>query len=327
LKNRLAAMAGLSLAAACAAGLPGHALAQAYPVKPIRLVIPFAPGGSSEIISRTVTSEMAKGMGQQWLIDARAGAAGNIAMEEVSRASPDGYTLILGHIGTMAVNPYMFEKLPFDTNRDFTPISLWIKVPQLYVVNSDVPARNLREFVKLVQSKPGGFSYGSAGIGSAGHLSGEYFKLVARLDMLHVPYKGSGPQLVDLVAGRNHFAALGTPPLMPHIRSGKLRAIAIGTTQRSQLLTDVPTVAEQGYPGFETSQWYGLMGPARLPEAVVKRLAEESARAMRAQSVRERFAADDALPVGSTPAEFSEFIRTEQARWSEVVLKAKIRPE
>lgn len=317
----------LSLAAACAIGLPGLAVAQAYPAKPIRLVIPFAPGGSSEIISRTVTTEMSKGMGQQWLIDARAGAAGNIAMEEVSRAAPDGYTLILGHIGTMAVNPYMFEKLPFDTNRDFTPISLWIKVPQLYVVNSDVPAKNLRDFVKLVQSKPGSFSYGSAGIGSAGHLSGEYFKLVARLDMLHVPYKGSGPQLVDLVAGRNHFAALGTPPLMSHIRSGKLRAIAIGTTQRSQLLADVPTVAEQGYPGFETSQWYGLMGPARLPEAVVKRLAEESARAMRAQSVRERFAADDALPVGSTPAEFSEFIRTEQARWSEVVVKAKIRPE
>lgn len=327
MNSKPAVTMALSLAAACAIGLPGLAVAQAYPAKPIRLVIPFAPGGSSEIISRTVTTEMSKGMGQQWLIDARAGAAGNIAMEEVSRAAPDGYTLILGHIGTMAVNPYMFEKLPFDTNRDFTPISLWIKVPQLYVVNSDVPAKNLRDFVKLVQSKPGSFSYGSAGIGSAGHLSGEYFKLVARLDMLHVPYKGSGPQLVDLVAGRNHFAALGTPPLMSHIRSGKLRAIAIGTTQRSQLLADVPTVAEQGYPGFETSQWYGLMGPARLPEAVVKRLAEESARAMRAQSVRERFAADDALPVGSTPAEFSEFIRTEQARWSEVVVKAKIRPE
>ena len=317
----------LLLAGSIAAALPVTSQAQAYPSKPVRLVIPFAPGGSTEIIARTVTAELTKSMGQQWILESKAGAAGNIAMEEVARAAPDGYTLIVGHIGTMAVNPFMFEKLPFDTNRDFTPISLWVKVPQLYVVHADVPARDLREFVKLVQSRPGSLSYGSAGIGSAGHLSTEYFKLVARIELLHVPYKGTGPQLIDLVAGRNHFAALGTPPLMPHIRSGKLRAIAIGMPQRSPLLPDVQTVAEQGYPGYETSQWYGLMGPAKMPAAVVRRLSEESAKAVKTAPVRERFAADDTFAVGSTPAEFTEFIRSEQGRWSEVVQKAKIRPE
>ncbi len=312
------------------AGLFGVAAplhAQTYPSKPIRFIIPFAPGGSSEIISRLVTTEMSKSMSVPFVLESKAGAAGNVAMEEAARAAPDGYTLILGHIGTMAVNPYMFEKLPFDTNRDFTPISLWVKVPQLYVVNADVPVKDLREFVKLAQSKPGAISYGSAGIGSAGHLSTEYFKLVAKLNLLHVPYRGSGPQLVDLVAGRNHFAVLGTPPLMPHIRSGKLRALAIGSSQRSGLLPDIPTVAEQGYPGFETSQWYGLMGPAKMPDAVVKRLADESAKAVKTQSVRERFTSDDAIGVGGTPGEFVDFIRIEQARWSEVVKKANIKPE
>lgn len=312
------------------AGMSGVALganAQSYPSKPIRLVIPFAPGGSTEIISRTVTAELSKYMGQQWLLDSKPGAGGNIAMEEVARSTPDGYTLIVGHIGTLAVNPFMFAKLPFDTNKDFASISLWVKVPQLYVVNADVPARDLREFVKLVQSKPGTFSYGSAGIGSAGHLSTEYFKMVSKMELLHVPYKGTGPQLIDLVAGRNHFAALGTPPLMPHIKAGKLRPVAIGNLQRSALMPDVPTVAEQGYPGYETTQWYGLIGPAGLPADVVKRLSDESARALKSKAVLDRFATDGTIAVGSTPREFTDFIRGEQARWGEVVKRANIQPE
>jgi len=312
------------------AGMSGVALganAQSYPSKPIRLVIPFAPGGSTEIISRTVTAELSKYMGQQWLLDSKPGAGGNIAMEEVARSTPDGYTLIVGHIGTLAVNPAMFAKLPFDTNRDFAPVSLWVKVPQLYVVNADVPAKDLREFVKLVQSKPGTFSYGSAGIGSAGHLSTEYFKMVSKMELLHVPYKGTGPQLIDLVAGRNHFAALGTPPLMPHIKAGKLRPVAIGNLERSALMPDVPTVAEQGYPGYETTQWYGLIGPAGLPGEVVKRLSDESAKALKSKAVLDRFATDGTIAVGSTPREFTDFIRGEQTRWGEVVKRANIKPE
>lgn len=313
----------------CLAGglVTGAVQAQGYPNKPIRLVNPFAPGGTTEIIARLVTAELGKNMGQQWILDSKPGAGGNLAMEEVLRSAPDGYTLVVGHIGTLAVNPYMFEKLPFDTNKDFAPISLWVKVPQLYVVHADVPANNLREFVKLVQSRPGTLSYGSAGIGSAGHLSTEYFKLVAKIELLHVPYKGTGPQLIDLVAGRNQFAALGTPPLMQHIKAGKLRPIAIGSSQRSALLPDVPTVAEQGFPGYETTQWYGLNGSARLPAEVVKRLADESAKAMKAPALRERLNADDVIAVGSSPKEYADFIHSEQTRWSEVVKKANIKPE
>ena len=312
------------------AGISSFALgvnAQAFPSKPIRLVNPFAPGGTTEIIARLVTTELTKNMGQQWILDSKPGAGGNIAMEDVVRSAPDGYTLIVGHIGTLAVNPFMFDKLPFDTNKDFAPISLWVKVPQLYVVHADVQAKDLREFVKLAQSKAGSMSYGSAGIGSAGHLATEYFKLVSKIELLHVPYKGTGPQLIDLVAGRNHFAALGTPPLMAHIKAGKVRPVAIGASQRSQLLPDVPTVAEQGYPGYETTQWYGLNGPAKLPADVVKRLADESAKAMKGQAVRERLNADDVIAVGSSPKEYADFILSEQKRWSEVVKKANIKPE
>lgn len=316
----------LCLAASLLAASPLSAIGQAYPNKPIRLVNPFAPGGTTEIIARTVTAELGKSMGQQWILDSKPGAGGTIAMEEVLRSAPDGYTLIVGHIGTLAVNPFMFAKLPFDTNKDFAPISLWVKVPQLYVVHADVPAKNLREFVKLAQSKPG-MSYGSAGIGSAGHLATEYFKLVSKINLLHVPYKGTGPQLIDLVAGRNQFAALGTPPLMPHIKAGKIRPIAIGASQRSGLLPDVPTVAEQGYPGYETTQWYGINGSAKLPAGIVTRLAEESAKALKSEAVRKRFAADDVIAVGSSPKQYADFIRSEQARWSEVVKKANIKPQ
>jgi len=316
----------LCLAGSLLAAVPLVAMGQAYPNKPIRLVNPFAPGGTTEIIARLVTTELTKNMGQQWILDSKPGAGGNIAMEEVLRAAPDGYTLVVGHIGTMAVNPFMFEKLPFDTNKDFAPISLWVKVPQLYVVHADVPVRDLREFVKLAQSRTD-LSYGSAGIGSAGHLATEYLKLVSKINLLHVPYKGTGPQLIDLVAGRNNFAALGTPPLMQHIKAGKIRPIAIGASQRSSLLPDVPTVAEQGFPGYETTQWYGLNGSAKLPADVVKRLSDESAKALKGKAVLDRLNADDVIAVGSSPKEYADFIQIEQKRWGEVVKKANIKPE
>ena len=303
------------------------ALAQSYPVKPIRLVVPFAPGGTSSIVARAVAAEMSKELGQQIYIDNKPGGGGNVAMLEVAHADPDGYTLIIGHIGTLAVNPYMFSKLPYDVDRDFIPVSLLAKVPNIFVVYSGVPAKDLREFVALARSKPGQLNYGSAGNGSAGHLAFEYLKLVAGIDVTHVPYKGTGPQLTDLLGGRTDAASAGTPPLLPHIKSGKLRAIAVGTPHRIHSLPDVGTVAEQGFPGFETTQWYGLMAPAKTPEAIVKRLGEEAAKAAKTPTVAERFAADDAIAVGSTPAEFAAFIRDEQKRWSEVVRKAKIKAD
>ena len=301
--------------------------AQTYPVRPIRLVVPFAPGGSSEIVARSVAAEMSQILGQQVYVENKAGAAGNLAMAEVAKAEPDGYTLILGHIGTLAVNPYMFDKLPYDPDRDFIAVSLLAIVPSLFVVNASVPAKDLKEFVKLAQASPGKLTYGSAGNGSAGHLAFEYLKLETKIDLLHIPYKGTGPQLTDLLGGRIDAAAAGAPPLLPHIKGGKLRAIAVGTPQRIAALPDVPTVAEQGYPGFETSQWYGLMVPAKTPDAIVKRLADAAAQSAKRPAVHERFAQDNAVAVGSTPAEFASYIKREQARWKEVVDKAHIRAE
>jgi tripartite-type tricarboxylate transporter receptor subunit TctC len=301
--------------------------AQPYPSKPIRLVVPFAPGGSSSIVARVVSAEMSKELGQQFVIDNKPGGGGNVAMLEVARAEPDGYTLIIGHIGTLAVNPFIFSQLPFDVNKDFVAVSLLTKVPNIFVVSAGVPAKDLGEFIALARAKPGQLNYGSAGNGSAGHLAFEYLKLVAKIEITHVPYKGTGPQLTDLLAGRTDASSAGTPPLLPHIKAGKLRAIAVGTPQRVAVLPDVGTVAEQGFPGFETSQWYGIIAPARTPDAVVRRLSEAAAKAVKTQPVLERFAADSALPVGSTPAEFAGFIRQEQARWSEVIRKAGIRVE
>jgi tripartite-type tricarboxylate transporter receptor subunit TctC len=312
-------------AAALAAVLGTAAQAQSWPAKPIRLVVPFAPGGSSSIVARAVAVEMEKGLGQSIIIDNKPGGGGNVAMQDVARAEPDGYTLIIGHIGTLAVNPFMFESLPFDTNRDFAAVSLLAKIPNIFVVHADVPAKDLREFVALAKREPGKLYYGSAGNGSAGHLAFEYLKLVAGIDLVHVPYKGTGPNLIDLVAGRTQATSAGTPPLLPHVKAGKLRIIAIGSAKRISVVPDVPTVAEQGYPGFETTQWYGLNAPAKTPPAVIRRLSEEAAKAAKQPSVAERFAVDSAEAVGSTPQEYADFIAKEQARWGEVVRKAGIK--
>jgi len=314
------------LIAACALAA-SSAYAQNWPTRPLRLVVPFAPGGSSSIVARTLAAEMEKGLGQPIVVENKPGGGGNVAMQEVARADPDGYTLIIGHVGSLAVNPYMYSKLPYDVDKDFAAVSLLAVVPAIYVVHADVPARDLREFVALAKKEPGKLYYGSAGNGSAGHLAMEYLKQATGIDIVHVPYKGTGPNLTDLVAGRTQAASAGTPPLMPHVKSGKLRVIAVGTTKRLASLPDVPTVAEQGYPGFETSQWYGLNAPARTPPAVIQRLSTEAAKAARSPKVHERFAADDADAIGSTPAEYAAFIHKEQERWSKVVRAANIKAD
>ena len=315
------------LVALLSAGLCAAAHAQAWPTKPLRLVVPFAPGGSSSIVARSFAAEMEKGLGQSIVVENKGGGGGNIAMQEVARADPDGYTMIIGHVGSLAMNPFMYEKLPYDVDRDFAPVSLLAIVPAIYVVHESVPAKNLKEFVALAKKDPGKINYGSAGNGSAGHLAMEYLKQATGMEIQHVPYKGTGPNVVDLVAGRTQAASAGTPPLMPHVKSGKLRVIAVGTPKRLANLPDVPTVAEQGYPGFETSQWYGLNVPAKTPEPVIRRLAQEAAKAAHARSLAERFAAEDAEAVGSTPAEYAAFVKREQDRWGKVVRAAKIRAD
>ena len=316
-----------SLAAGLLAVVAFSVQAQGYPGKPIRLVVPFASGGSSSIVARSMAAEMEKSLGQPFVVDNKPGGGGNVAMQEVAKSDPDGYTLIIGHVGTLAVNPYMFSKLPYDVDRDFAPVSLLAIVPAIFVVHESVPAKDLREFVALAKKSPGKLYYGSAGNGSAGHLAMEYLKQAAGIDIQHVPYKGTGPNIIDLVAGRTQAASTGTPALMQHVKSGKLRAIATGTSKRLLALPDVGTVAEQGYPGFETSQWYGLNAPAKTPEAIIQRLAAEVAKATRSPAVRERFAVDDAEAVSSTPAEYGAFIRKEQERWGKVVRAAGIKAD
>lgn len=298
----------------------------AWPSKPLRLVVPFAPGGSSEIVARAVASEMAKTIGQNVFVDNKPGAAGNIAMQEVAN-STDHHTLILGHIGTLAVNPYIFSKLPYDTNKDFVPITLVSKVPSLYVVHPDLPVKNLKEFIAYAKTKPGQLNYGSAGNGSAGHLAFEYLKMVSETFMVHVPYRGTGPMLTDLMGGRLQAASVGAPALLAFIKSGKLRCIATGTAQRLPQLPDVPTVAEQGYKGFEMTQWYGLMAPSKWPKANLAKLEAEAIKAARSSLVKEKLSQETALAVGNTGAEFDAFIKSEQARWQPVIARAQINPD
>jgi tripartite-type tricarboxylate transporter receptor subunit TctC len=305
--------------------VPVEAYSQAYPSKPIRLVVPFAPGGSSTIVARSVATEMEKALGQSIVIENKGGGGGNPAMQDVARADADGYTLLVTHIGSLALNPFLYSSLPFDVNRDFVHLSLLAKVPNIFVVHESVPAKDLREFVTLAKKQPGKLYYGSAGNGSAGHLAMEYLKLVAGIELQHVPYKGTGPNLVDLVAGRTHATSAGTPPLMPHVKAGKLRVIAVGSPKRLPSVPEAPTVAEQGYAGFETSQWYGLSAPAKTPPAIVRRLADEAAKAVKSAAVIERFKADDAEPIGSTPQEYAAFVATEQARWKDVIQRANIK--
>ena len=318
----------LQLGAGAAAGLATPLLyaQSAWPSKAIRFVVPFAPGGSSEIIARATAVELGKILGQSVYVDNRPGAAGNVAMGEVARAE-DQHTVILGHIGTLAVNPYIFDKLPYDTAKDFRPVSLLAKVPSLYLVHPDLPVRNMAEFVAHAKKNPGKLNYGSAGNGSAGHLAMEYLKMASGTFITHVPYRGTGPMLTDLIAGRLDAASIGAAAVLQFIRTGKLRCIATGTTKRIAQLPDVPTVAEQGFPGFEMTQWYGLNVPANMPQASIDKLAAAAAKAINEPATVERLAHDAAIAVGSTPADYAKFIEAEQKRWKPVIARAKIKPD
>ncbi len=307
---------------------PAWALAQAaWPKQSIRFVVPFAPGGTSEIVARTVAHELGKQLGQTVFVDNKGGGAGVPAMQDVAHAAPDGHTIILGHVGSLAVNPYILANQPYDVNKDFLPVTLLAKVPNLFVIHPDVPAKDFKEFVAYAKKNPGKLNYGSAGNASAGHLAMEYLKLVTGIYMTHIPYRGTGPQLTDLLAGRTQASSAGLPALLPFIKSGKLRAIAVGTPQRLPALPDVPTVAEMGFKDFETSQWYGILAPAGTPRDIVKRLQEESLKALKSNSVTERFAGDSAVGGGGTPEEFGAFIAQQQKIWKEIVKRAGIKPD
>ena len=299
--------------------------AQTFPAKPVRLVAPFSTGGALDLIARAVGQKLADGLGRPVVVDNKAGASGAIGSEFVARAAPDGYTLLLGATTTHGINPALNPKLAYDPVRDFTPISLVATIPHVLVVHPDVPAKTVQEFVRLAKSRPG-MTFGSAGHGSPHHLGGEMLKAMAQIDMTHVPYKGSGPAMVDLMSGQIQLMSVELTAAAAYIKDNRMRALAIATPKRVPGV-DLPTVAEAGYPGFEVTAWYAVFGPAGIPPAIVKRLNADIVKGMGDSDLRERFRALGATPVGSTPDELGAHVRAELARWTHVIKTAKIAAE
>lgn len=294
------------------------------PDRAIRLIVPYGLGGSSDVIARTVAIELGRNLGQSVIVDNKAGGQGVIAMQEAARAAPDGYTIILGHVGTLAVNPSMMKMLPYDVKRDFAPVTLLAKVPMVFAVGPKSDAVTLSQFIAQAKSSPGNLSYGSAGNGSAGQLAFEMLKLSAGIDVMHVPYKGTGAQMTDLLAGNIDAAAAGMPGFLPHVKVGKIRILAVGSSQRMPNIPDVPTVAELGYKNFETTQWFGLLVPAKTPDAVIARINKAAQKSLESSSVQKRLSEDSSISVGLGPKEFAQFIASEQKRWALVVKSANL---
>jgi tripartite-type tricarboxylate transporter receptor subunit TctC len=298
-----------------------------YPSKPIRLVVPFTPGGSTDILARVIGVKLTEAWGRQVVIDNRPGAGGNIGVDLVAKSPADGYTLVMGHIGTFGVNPTLYSKLPYDAIKDFQPITLVALVPNMLSVNPALPVHSVKELIALAKAKPGTINFGSGGNGSAAHLAGEYFKLMTKTEITHIPYRGTSPAVTDLIAGQIQMIITGVPPTLNFVKTGKLRALAVATSKRLPLLPDLPTISEAGVPGYEATQWYGVLAPAGTPKPIVAKLNAEMAKAIKGPDVREKLAADAAEPVGNSPEEFGAFIKKEIARWAPVIKASGARPE
>jgi tripartite-type tricarboxylate transporter receptor subunit TctC len=296
----------------------GASLGQDYPSKPVRIVVPFAPGGSTDVLARLVGQKLGERWGQPFLVENRAGAGGNIGADQIAKSAPDGYSLLLGGV-PHAISASLYPKLPYDLARDLTAIAEIASFPSAIVLHPSLPAHSVTELIALARARPGQLSFGSAGVGSPNHLALELFKTMAGVSMTHVPYKGSGQLIGDLLAGQVQLASMGTPVALPHVQSGKLRAIAVTGAARSSLLPEVPTVSEAGLPGFEVTSWYGVFGPAGLPAGVVAKLNAEIGRAVTGPEVRERLAALGAEPSVKSPDQFSRYVREEIAKWAKVV--------
>ena len=304
---------------ACVAALSSPAAAaDTYPSRPIRFIVPFPPGGGNDIVGRIVALKLAEGLGQQIVIDNRGGAGGTLGTDLTAKAPPDGYTMLVNNI-SLAVNHTLFRKLPYDTLKDLAPVALIGRQPNIVVVHPGVAARSMRELLELARAKPGELNYGSGGIGTASHLATEMLKLMAKIDMVHVPYKGLGPALTDLIGGRVHVIISTMASALPSIKSGKLRPLAVTTAQRSSFFPEVPTVGESGVKGYEFSTWYGLLVPAATPKGVIERLNAETRKALSSKLVTDQFAAQGLETAASTPQEFGSYLRSEIAKWRTVV--------
>jgi tripartite-type tricarboxylate transporter receptor subunit TctC len=300
---------------------------QAFPTKPIRFVVPFAPGGSTDTLARTLGQKLSEGLGQQIIIDNRTGASGNIGMEIVAKAPPDGHTIVLGYIANVAIGPSLYEKLPFDPVKDYEPITLLATSPNVLVAHPSVQAHNLKELIALAKAKPGHLNYASASIASVGHLTGELLNQRAGIKMTHLAYKGSGQAVTDILGGHIQLMFSGFSSVLPHIKSGKLRALVQTGEKRSPALPDVPTIAESGFPKFEATAWYGVHAPAKTPKAIVNRLNAEFVKALKMPDVRERLSSLGFEIAGSTPEQYGSYIRSEIKKWEKVVKASGAKPE
>ena len=325
MRNPLSIFIGALSLALAVGPLVGHAAS--YPAKPVRLIVPFPPGGSNDIVGRIVGAELTKKLGQQVVIDNRAGAGGIIGSDIAARSTPDGYTLLIISVA-YAYNPSIFKsRLKFDPAKSFTPVSILGTGPNALTVNPKVPARTVKELVAMAKAKPGTLNYASAGIGSFQHLGTEMFRLMAGIEIVNVPFKGGGPAMADVIAGNTQMCMGSLLQLIPHIQSGRLKPLGVGARTRSSALPDVPTISEAGVPGYEASNWWGIMAPTGTPPAVIKRLHTEISAILATPAMQKKFESQGATTLHMSPAEFGQFVRAETAKWSKVVKEAGIKAQ
>ena len=321
------AMNALKLAIGVLSLWPAAALAQAYPAKPIRLIVPFPAGGGVDYIGRIVGKGISERLGQQVVIDNRPGASAIIGVEAVKAAAPDGYTIAAASAGPLAINPHIFAKLPYDTLRDLTPIANMTSFPYLLVAHPSLPVKNVKELIALARARPGEITYSSPGTGNGQHLATALFASMAKVQILHIPYKGNAPSVVAVVSGEAQLTHSSIPTMLPHVRSGRVRALGIATAQRIPSLAEFPTIAEAGLPGFEASGWAGMVGPANLPRDIVQRLSAAILDTLKQKDVIERMLKDGAVPAPASPEEFAAYLKLEIRKWGEVVKLANVKPE
>ena len=317
---------GLAATVALISAVVPASEAVAYPTKPLRLLVPFPPGGPVDITARIIGPELSQSMGQPVVVDNRAGAGGILAADLVAKSLPDGHTLLLGTVSN-AINPAVVPKLPFDAQKDFTPVTLLVVITSILAVHPGVPATSVQSLLALAKAKPGALRYASTGNGTPGHLAAELFKSMGGVDMLHVPYKGAAPALVDVMSGQVQVVLLSAPGLVPHVRAGRLRALAVTNAKRSTLLPELPTIAESGLPGFEAEGWHGVFVPSKTAATVVEQLNRALLNALANEEVRKRLMQGGAEPVGLPPAEFAAKFRAEVERWARVVKSAGIKAD
>ena len=319
-------LCALLLRTACIVlALTATVAAQDYPTRPVRILVPFPPGGINDLVARLLATQLSERLGKQFIVENKTGAGGAVAGELVAGAPKDGHTLLIVSIA-IAINPWM-QKLPYDTIKAFAPVAIVATSPTVAVVNADLPAKSMQEFVALAKQKPGELKYASSGVGTSMHLGGELFKLTAGVDLLHVPFRGAGPAMIDVIGGHSQASFASIPSVIGHVRSGKLRALGIGALERNPALPDLPTMTEGGVAGYQAANWIGLVAPAGTPAPVVALLHKEISAIQDSAELRKRFASEGADVVQMSAAEFGAFIASEHAKWGRVIQEAKIKPE